>query len=252
MDGSAKPEELTEGLFSGLLDTAGIPDPELIIRPSGEIRTSNFLLWQSAYAEYYFTDVLWPDFDEAELKTSDFVLSEQEPPVWRCQMKQRLLVAAVGVPALLVILLALPPVATTILVCLIAGIAAYELIHTAAKAPRPITYILTIACALVCVVNIELPEIIWPAAAFLLLTALCLIAVLTHGKRKRHAVFGCRALHARGRDVPRHVQLYRVSASDRKGSGAHAVCRCVRGGLCVHARRHGVRRQKALALRFAQ
>ena len=91
-------------------------------------------------------------------------------------MKQRLLVAAVGVPALLVILLALPPVATTVLVCLIAGIAAYELIHTAAKAPRPITYILTIACALVCVVNIELPEIIWPAAAFLLLTALCLIA----------------------------------------------------------------------------
>ena len=122
-----QPEELTEGLFSGLLDTAGIPDPELIIRPSGEIRTSNFLLWQSAYAEYYFTDVLWPDFDEAELKTSAFVLSEQKPPVWRCQMKQRLLVAAVGVPALLVILLALPPVATTILVCLIAGIAAYEL-----------------------------------------------------------------------------------------------------------------------------
>ena len=67
-EGAVQPEELTEGLFSGLLDTAGIPDPELIIRPSGEIRTSNFLLWQSAYAEYYFTDVLWPDFDEAELK----------------------------------------------------------------------------------------------------------------------------------------------------------------------------------------
>ena len=66
--GEAKPEDLTESLFSGLLDTAGIPDPELIIRPSGEIRTSNFLLWQSAYSEYYFTDVLWPDFDEAELK----------------------------------------------------------------------------------------------------------------------------------------------------------------------------------------
>ena len=66
--GEAKPEDLTESLFSGLLDTAGIPDPELIIRPSGEIRTSNFLLWQSAYSEYYFTDVLWPDFDEEELK----------------------------------------------------------------------------------------------------------------------------------------------------------------------------------------
>ncbi len=66
--GEAKPEDLTESLFSGLLDTAGIPDPELIVRPSGEIRTSNFLLWQSAYSEYYFTDVLWPDFDEEELK----------------------------------------------------------------------------------------------------------------------------------------------------------------------------------------
>ncbi len=66
-EGTAKPEELDEALFSSLLDSAGIPDPELIIRPSGEIRTSNFLLWQSAYAEYYFTDVLWPDFDEKEL-----------------------------------------------------------------------------------------------------------------------------------------------------------------------------------------
>ena len=97
-------------------------------------------------------------------------------------MKQRLLVAAVGVPALLAILLALPPVATTVLVCLIAGIAAYELIHTAAKQPRPIVYVLTILCALACVINVELPEIIWLAAAFALLTALCLIAVLTHGK----------------------------------------------------------------------
>ena len=49
------------------LYSAGIPDPELIIRPSGEIRTSNFLLWQSAYSEYYFTDVLWPDFSPDEL-----------------------------------------------------------------------------------------------------------------------------------------------------------------------------------------
>ena len=65
--GEKKPEELTEADFGGLLYTAGIPDPELIIRPSGEERISNFLLWQSAYAEYYFTDVLWPDFDEREL-----------------------------------------------------------------------------------------------------------------------------------------------------------------------------------------
>lgn len=66
-EGNAKPEDLTETLFSDRLYSAGIPDPELIIRPSGEIRTSNFLLWQSAYSEYYFTDVLWPDFSPEEL-----------------------------------------------------------------------------------------------------------------------------------------------------------------------------------------
>ena len=65
--GEKKPEELTEEAFGALLYSGGIPDPELIIRPSGEERVSNFLLWQSAYAEYYFTDVLWPDFDEREL-----------------------------------------------------------------------------------------------------------------------------------------------------------------------------------------
>ena len=67
VNGVKKPEELTEADFAHYLYTDGIPDPELIIRPSGELRTSNFLLWQSAYAEYYFTDVLWPDFDETEL-----------------------------------------------------------------------------------------------------------------------------------------------------------------------------------------
>ena len=63
----AKPEELTEQRFSELMYSAGIPDPELVIRPGGELRISNFLLWQSAYAEYYFTDVLWPDFGPKEL-----------------------------------------------------------------------------------------------------------------------------------------------------------------------------------------
>ena len=67
LEGKAKPEELTETAFANDLYSAGIPDPELIIRPSGEIRTSNFLLWQSAYSEYYFTDVLWPDFSPDEL-----------------------------------------------------------------------------------------------------------------------------------------------------------------------------------------
>ncbi len=56
----------TEEEFAACLDTAGIPDPDLIVRTSGEQRTSNFLLWQSAYSEYYFTQVLWPDFDQAE------------------------------------------------------------------------------------------------------------------------------------------------------------------------------------------
>ncbi len=65
--GKRKPEELDEALFSSYLDSRGIPDPELIIRPSGELRLSNFLLWQCAYSEFYFTDVLWPDFDEKEL-----------------------------------------------------------------------------------------------------------------------------------------------------------------------------------------
>ncbi len=53
--------------FAGLLDTGDIPEPDLLIRTSGEMRISNFLLWQTAYAELFFTDVLWPDFDAAEL-----------------------------------------------------------------------------------------------------------------------------------------------------------------------------------------
>ncbi|MBR6796346.1 MAG: di-trans,poly-cis-decaprenylcistransferase [Clostridia bacterium] len=60
--------EVTEKEFEEALYTAGIPDPDFIIRTSGEERISNFLLWQSAYAEYYFTKVLWPDFDESELR----------------------------------------------------------------------------------------------------------------------------------------------------------------------------------------
>ncbi len=65
--GERKPEELTEELMSSYLYSKNVPDPELIIRPSGELRTSNFLLWQSAYSEYVFMDVLWPDFGPADL-----------------------------------------------------------------------------------------------------------------------------------------------------------------------------------------
>ncbi len=59
--------ELTEEGFSRYLYSAGVPDPELLIRPGGELRVSNFLLWQCAYSEFYFTDVLWPDFTSKEL-----------------------------------------------------------------------------------------------------------------------------------------------------------------------------------------
>ena len=66
-DGSLSPEDISEELVSQHLYTKGQPDPDLIIRPSGENRTSNFLLWQSAYAEYVIMDVLWPDFTKEDL-----------------------------------------------------------------------------------------------------------------------------------------------------------------------------------------
>ena len=66
-DGSLVPEEITEALISARLDTAELPDPDLMIRTSGEQRLSNWLLWQLAYTEFYFTDVLWPDFNKDEL-----------------------------------------------------------------------------------------------------------------------------------------------------------------------------------------
>ena len=64
--GEMAPSDITEGSLAGALQTAGIPDPDLVIRTSGECRLSNFLLWQSAYAELVFMDVLWPDFGETE------------------------------------------------------------------------------------------------------------------------------------------------------------------------------------------
>ena len=66
-EGKRTAEELDESLFENYLYSAGVPDPELIIRPSGEMRTSNFLLWQSAYSEYVFMNVLWPDFGPKDL-----------------------------------------------------------------------------------------------------------------------------------------------------------------------------------------
>ncbi|NPA26153.1 MAG: isoprenyl transferase [Chloroflexi bacterium] len=63
-----RPEEVDEARFAQYLYTAGMPDPDLVIRTSGEQRISNFLLWQAAYAEWYFTPVYWPDFDREELR----------------------------------------------------------------------------------------------------------------------------------------------------------------------------------------
>jgi undecaprenyl diphosphate synthase len=65
--GRVSPEDLSEERFSSYLDTRGLPEPDLLIRTSGEQRISNFLLWQMAYTEIYFTDTLWPDFSEEEL-----------------------------------------------------------------------------------------------------------------------------------------------------------------------------------------
>ena len=66
--GEADPGNLDENMFGSMLYSGNIPDPDLMIRPGGEQRISNFLLWQSAYAEYYFTDILWPDFTPEDLE----------------------------------------------------------------------------------------------------------------------------------------------------------------------------------------
>ena len=67
VDGKVMPEEIEEKMLEGYLDTHDIPDPDLLIRTSGELRLSNFLLWQLAYTEFYFTDIHWPDFTKEEL-----------------------------------------------------------------------------------------------------------------------------------------------------------------------------------------
>lgn len=66
-DGKCTPSEIDESLLENYLDTAGVPDPDLLIRTSGEQRLSNFLMWQLAYTEFYFTDVPWPDFHKEDL-----------------------------------------------------------------------------------------------------------------------------------------------------------------------------------------
>ncbi len=72
------PDELTEELFSSYLFTAGLPDPDLVVRTSGELRISNFLIWQAAYAEYYPTPAYWPDFDREELYKAILAFNQRE------------------------------------------------------------------------------------------------------------------------------------------------------------------------------
>lgn len=76
--GERRPEDLTEELFSSYLYTGGQPDPDLIIRPSGEERLSNFLLWQGAYAEFVYFDILWPDFKTSDLNEAIRIYSSRQ------------------------------------------------------------------------------------------------------------------------------------------------------------------------------
>ena len=77
-EGKVSPEELSEATFENYLDTIGIPDPDLLIRTSGEQRLSNYLLWQLAYTEFYFTDVLWPDFSKKDLEQAVLVYNKRD------------------------------------------------------------------------------------------------------------------------------------------------------------------------------
>jgi undecaprenyl diphosphate synthase len=71
-------EDVDEATFARYLYTAGLPDPDLIIRTAGEMRLSNFLIWQAAYSEYYSTPTLWPDFDEKEVELALAAYSQRE------------------------------------------------------------------------------------------------------------------------------------------------------------------------------
>ncbi|HEX7594061.1 MAG TPA: polyprenyl diphosphate synthase, partial [Anaerolineae bacterium] len=72
------PEKVDEALFASYLYTAGLPDPDLIVRTAGEMRLSNFLIWQAAYAEYYSTPTFWPDFDKQELYNALLAFSQRQ------------------------------------------------------------------------------------------------------------------------------------------------------------------------------
>ncbi|MDY5882207.1 MAG: polyprenyl diphosphate synthase, partial [Roseburia sp.] len=78
VNGDMKEEDISEEVFSNYLDTKDIPDPDLLIRTSGEQRLSNYLLWQLAYSEFYFTDVPWPDFHKEELEEAILAYNKRD------------------------------------------------------------------------------------------------------------------------------------------------------------------------------
>ena len=78
VSGKQNPDEITEQTVASYLDTAGMPDPDLLIRTSGEIRLSNYLLWQLAYTEIYVTDCLWPYFDQEELEKAIIAYNQRD------------------------------------------------------------------------------------------------------------------------------------------------------------------------------
>jgi undecaprenyl diphosphate synthase len=78
LDGKTDPEDISEELLGDYLYTAGLPDPDLIVRTGGEMRLSNFLIWQSAYSEYYSTPTYWPDFDKEELRKALWAYSQRD------------------------------------------------------------------------------------------------------------------------------------------------------------------------------
>jgi undecaprenyl diphosphate synthase len=90
-DGQLQPDQITESLFNQHLDTAGLPDPDLLIRTSGEMRISNFLLWQLAYAELYFTDINWPDLtiNTLNMALADYQARERRFGKTSAQLTQR-------------------------------------------------------------------------------------------------------------------------------------------------------------------
>ena len=93
IDGGLRLEDINDGVFAMHLQTQGIPDPDLLIRTSGEKRVSNFLLWQIAYAELYMTEVLWPDFSKEHLLEAVADFTERER---RFGLTKEQLVRAVG------------------------------------------------------------------------------------------------------------------------------------------------------------